>query len=64
MSDSIQVGDRVRWRSTRPDRNGKKYRVGTVLKVYETFAFVKPDKGQGHYQYLTLGRLTKAAVQP
>ncbi len=66
MSDStINVGDRVSWRSTRDNSKGSRRRVGTVLRVYDSggYAFIKPDKGQGRYQHLTLARLTKIAPQ-
>jgi hypothetical protein len=38
-------------------------RVGTVLKIFDIggnrCAWVRPDKGNGHFQYIGLLRLTK-----
>jgi len=60
---NIKEDDRVSWRSTRDNAKGSRYRIGTVLKVYGEaklpYALVKPAKGHGHYQYLSLARLTK-----
>lgn len=66
MSEPIQVGDRVTWRSTRMNSQGLYRRAGVVLRVHAEgrFAFVKPDIGMGHAQHITLGRLTKVEVQP
>lgn len=62
---SINVGDRVRWRSRRADCKGNRYRIGTVLKIQTwIYALVKPDKGQGRRQYIVLGRLRKVEVLP
>lgn len=65
---TIVDGDRVRWRSTRRNAKGSQHRTGTAIRVYSDYkrgyAFVKPDKGQGRYQYLSLSRLSKIEVQP
>lgn len=68
MTEPIQVGDRVTWRSVRADRKGNRQRVGVVLKLggdsLNLWAGVQPDKGQGRYQILGLRRLRKVEVQP
>lgn len=61
----IEDGDRVSWRSTRQNKKGIRQRTGTVIKVYGVgnYALVKPDKGQGDYQYIALARLRKIKEQ-
>lgn len=57
---TIQAGDRVRWRSTKAKQNGVRTRTGTVLKIYagtRPYAFVRPDRGDGRLQHLSLARL-------
>ena len=62
--NALQVDDRVSWWSTRRNAKGSRHRVGTVLRVDVTarYAYIKPDKGNGRYQHIAMGRLQKVEV--
>jgi len=69
MSDNvIREGDRVSWRSRRVNRQGSTRRTGIVLKIYafkpgSEYAYLRPDKGYGRLQHISLRRLNKIDTQ-